>query len=170
MGNCDMHNDLPYKTAQHPALTGLLPEEIAYHIPDAPAFCSRQIFQWIAKGVQSFEDMTNISQAMKNKLANSVNIYSSKVQKVLQDTDGTIKLQIALHDDLMIETILLVDANGRKTACVSCQAGCAMGCAFCKTGTLGLARNLTAAEIVEQFLYLEHKAGTLQNIVFMGMG
>ena len=65
---------------------------------------------------------------------------------------------------------MLTDREERKTACVSCQVGCAMNCAFCQTGHLGLARNLNASEIVEQFLALEKHAGLLDNIVFMGMG
>ncbi|MBQ6028175.1 MAG: 23S rRNA (adenine(2503)-C(2))-methyltransferase RlmN, partial [Treponema sp.] len=90
--------------------------------------------------------------------------------QVFRDKDGTAKLQIKTNDGLLIETVLLTDIEGRKTACVSCQAGCAMACAFCQTGHLGFARNLTAAEIVEQFLFLEKECGELQNIVFMGMG
>ena len=95
---------------------------------------------------------------------------SSSVNQVLRDKDGSVKLQIKTRDGLLIETVLLTDIEGRKTACVSCQAGCAMACAFCQTGHLGFARNLTAAEIVEQFLFLEKECGELQNIVFMGMG
>ncbi len=152
------------------ALTGLLPNEIVPYLQKAPSFTSKQIFKWIAKGVQSYDEMTNVSLELRNLLTETTKLYSSTVETVLEDPDGTIKLQIKLHDGYMIETVLLIDSEGRKTACVSCQAGCAMGCAFCKTGTLGLARNLSEAEIVEQFLYLEHHAGTLQNIVFMGMG
>ncbi len=152
------------------SFTGLLPSEILQYVHGAPSFVSKQIFKWISKGVQSFDDMTNISLELRKRLTESTSLFSSTVEQVLEDPDGTIKLQIKLSDGFMIETVLLIDSEGRKTACVSCQAGCSMGCAFCKTGTLGLARNLSVAEIVEQFLYLEHHAGTLQNIVFMGMG
>lgn len=152
------------------SLTGLLPNEIVELIPDAPKFTAKQIFKWIANGAKSFDEMTNISLDLRKKLTENTTLFSSKVNTVLKDPDGTIKLQIELHDGNMIETVLLIDSEGRKTACVSCQAGCAMGCTFCKTGTLGLARNLTSSEIVEQFLYLEQHSGTLQNIVFMGMG
>ncbi len=152
------------------ALTGMLPAEISTIIPNAPSFTSKQIFKWIANGAQSYDEMTNISLELRKSLTSATSLFSSKVHTVLNDPDGTIKLQIELYDGCMIETVLLIDMEGRKTACVSCQAGCAMGCAFCKTGTLGLSRNLSAAEIVEQFLYLEKHAGALQNIVFMGMG
>lgn len=114
--------------------------------------------------------MTNLSLDLRNQLKEKALLRSSKVSNILKDPDGTIKLQITLSDNNAVETVLLTDKEGRKTACVSCQAGCAMKCAFCMTGTLGLSRNLEAYEIVEQFLYLEKIAGKLDNIVFMGMG
>ncbi|MBQ9494230.1 MAG: 23S rRNA (adenine(2503)-C(2))-methyltransferase RlmN [Treponema sp.] len=152
------------------ALASLLPEEIISTFSLQQQFRGTQIFKWIARGVTSFDDMTNISADLQNELAQKATLYSCTVSHMLRDTDGTIKLQIATNDALAVETVLLTDKAGRKTACVSSQAGCAMNCAFCKTGTLGLARNLTAAEIVEQFLFLEKEAGSLDNIVFMGMG
>ena len=151
-------------------LSGLLPERIAELIAPEPAFRSRQIFKWIADGVQSFDGMTNVPLGVRSLLAEKTKLFSTSIRKVLEDEDGTAKLQMDLGDGLTVETVLLLDNEGRKTACLSCQAGCAMGCTFCKTGSLGFARNLTAAEIVEQFLYLERKYGKLQNIVFMGMG
>ncbi len=151
-------------------LSGLLPEEINEKLELKQAFRGKQIFQWIGKGASSFDEMTNLSSALRSELAQKAKIYSSSIAKVLEDPDGTVKLQIALDDGLAVETVLLTDKEGRKTACVSCQAGCAMNCAFCQTGHLGFARNLTAGEIVEQFLYLEKKSGPLSNIVFMGMG
>ncbi|MGI5171995.1 23S rRNA (adenine(2503)-C(2))-methyltransferase RlmN [Treponema sp. OMZ 840] len=152
------------------ALSGLLPERIAELIPSQPPFRGMQIFKWIASGAQSLDQMTDIPLSLRHSLAEKTTLFSSSVSRILEDTDGTTKLQIDLGDGLMIETVLLFDGEGRKTACLSSQAGCAMGCTFCKTGSLGFARNLSAAEIVEQFLYLEQRAGKLQNIVFMGMG
>lgn len=114
--------------------------------------------------------MTNLPKDLRSLLEEKAVLRSSSVNQVLRDKDGSVKLQIKTRDGLLIETVLLADIEGRKTACVSCQAGCAMACAFCQTGHLGFARNLTAAEIVEQFLFLEKECGELQNIVFMGMG
>ena len=151
-------------------LTGLLPQEICDVLGDVPSFRGKQIFKWIASGVESFDEMLNLPKDMRSRLDSISTLRSCIVAQKLVDPDGTIKLQIQLHDDKYIETVLLTDNTGRKTACVSCQAGCAMACAFCQTGKLGFARNLTAAEIVEQFLYLEKIAGKLDNIVFMGMG
>ena len=136
-------------------LSGLLPDAICTSLQLAPPFRGRQIFSWIARGAHSFDQMTDVDKATRERLSREALLYSSRVTQVLTDPDGTIKLQITLSDGRAIETVLLTDREGRKTACVSCQAGCAMHCAFCQTGTLGLGRNLTAGEIVEEFLYLD---------------
>ncbi len=151
-------------------LTGLLPQEIQKLIPNEPLYRAKQIFKWIAEGADSFSQMTNLSSSLRERLSADFAIYSSRIEQKLIDPDGTVKLQLLLHDSYCVETVLLIDSEKRKTACVSCQVGCAMNCAFCKTGTLGFARNLTAGEIVEQFLLLEKESGKLDNIVFMGMG
>lgn len=151
-------------------LTGLLPEEIFDNLELSQSFRAKQIFKWVGNGAKTFDQMTNLSLDLRNELKKKAVLRSSKVESVLKDPDGTIKLQIHLYDDNIVETVLLTDKEGRKTACVSCQAGCAMKCVFCMTGTLGLSRNLQAYEIVEQFLFLEEIAGKLDNIVFMGMG
>ncbi len=151
-------------------LTGLLPSQIFEKLNLQQKFRGTQIFKWIGNGVTDFDKMSNLSIELRNQLKETCLLRSSIVKNVLKDPDGTIKLQIQLFDQNIVETVLLTDKEGRKTACVSCQAGCAMKCAFCMTGTLGLARNLEANEIVEQFLFLEEIAGKLDNIVFMGMG
>ena len=151
-------------------LTGLLPDEICQQLELPQKFRGVQIFKWIGSGITDFDAMTNLSADLRASLKEKALLRSSSVSNVLKDPDGTIKLQITLYDGNAVETVLLTDREGRKTACVSCQAGCAMKCAFCQTGTLGLARNLEAGEIVEEFLFLEKEAGKLDNIVFMGMG
>lgn len=151
-------------------LPGLLPDEITESLNLQQKFRGLQIFKWIGSGITSFDQMTNLSKDVRQMLSERAVLRSSKVTQTLKDPDGTIKLQITLSDGRAVETVLLTDKEGRKTACVSCQAGCAMKCAFCQTGTLGLARNLTPAEIIEQFLFLEQECGHLDNIVFMGMG
>ena len=151
-------------------LTGCTPEEITQKLQLSQSFRGKQIFKWISTGVDNFDSMTNLSLDLRNELKEKATLRTTKINEVLTDPDGTIKIIAGLEDGNSVETVLLTDKEGRKTACVSCQAGCAMKCAFCMTGTLGLARNLTAAEIVEQFLYMEQQAGTLDNIVFMGMG
>ncbi len=152
------------------ALTGLLPDEIVEQLALTQKFRGLQIFKWIGSGVTQFDQMTNLSKDFRKELEQKSLVRCTTISQILKDPDGTIKLQIELFDKRAVETVLLTDKEGRKTACVSCQAGCPMGCAFCQTGQLGLGRNLTAAEIVEQFLSLEKEAGKLDNIVFMGMG
>ena len=148
----------------------MLPEEITEALSLSQKFRGAQIFKWIGSGAVSFEQMTNLSKDVREELAQKAVIRSSRVAQTLKDPDGTIKLQIELADNSAVETVLLTDKEGRKTACVSCQVGCGMKCAFCQTGRLGFLRNLTAGEIVEQFLFLEEECGKLDNIVFMGMG
>ena len=155
-----------YKTA----LSGMFPEEIQSFCGLKEKFRAQQIFHWIASGVNSFDEMTNLSFDMRSKLKKDFSLFSTKIKETLKDKDGTIKLAVELYDGSVIETVLLTDKAKRKTACVSCQAGCPMKCAFCKTGQIGFLRNLSASEIIEQFLHLEREAGSLDNIVFMGMG
>ena len=152
------------------ALAGLLPEEITEQLQLGQKFRGLQIFKRIASGATSFDQMTNLGKDVRQRLNEQATLRSSSVSRTLKDPDGTIKLQITLEDGGAVETVLLTDKEGRKTACVSCQVGCGMKCAFCQTGQLGFSRNLTANEIVEQFLYLEEECGHLDNIVFMGMG
>lgn len=151
-------------------LTNLIPSEIIEQLELSQKFRGDQIFNWVGNGVKDFDAMTNLSLDLRNQLKDKAILRCTTLENILKDPDGTIKLQIKLSDGNIVETVLLTDKEDRKTACVSCQAGCGMKCAFCMTGTLGLSRNLLPAEIVEQFLYLEEIAGKLDNIVFMGMG
>lgn len=148
----------------------MLPDELREFCDLKEKFRAEQIFHWISAGAKTFDDMTNLSLDMRSKFAEEFSLFSTRIKEALKDPDGTIKLAVELYDGSVIETVLLTDKAKRKTACVSCQAGCPMKCAFCKTGQIGFLRNLSASEIVEQFLHLEKEAGTLDNIVFMGMG
>jgi 23S rRNA (adenine2503-C2)-methyltransferase len=114
--------------------------------------------------------MKNLPLPLREALAARCTVYTTRDQTALEDPDGTVKLQISLHDHSKIEAVLLKDQGGRKTACLSSQAGCPMGCVFCKTGSLGFKRNLDAAEMVEQVLRLRTLDQGLSNIVIMGMG
>lgn len=153
----------------NPSLTGMLPDELSQHLSLEPSFRGKQVFEWIHRGITSFYKMTNLPLELRETLED-VPILTSEVSKEALSDDGTAKITLKLHDNRFIESVLLVDENDRKTACLSSQAGCAMGCTFCKTATMGLLRNLTAGEIVEQFLHLQSRYGNISNIVFMGMG
>jgi 23S rRNA (adenine2503-C2)-methyltransferase len=139
----------------------------------APRFHGRQIFHWIhGRGVTDPAGMTDLSQALRTKLAESCIVSSPAVVSRQISTDGTTKFLLKLADGRLIEAVFIPDTPA-QTFCVSTQVGCAMGCAFCLTGKMGLVRNLTAGEIAGQARVLAHEthlAGTAFNIVLMGMG
>ncbi|MDC7124524.1 MAG: 23S rRNA (adenine(2503)-C(2))-methyltransferase RlmN [Spirochaetales bacterium] len=152
------------------SLAGLPAEEIIKLIGIKEKYRGRQLSEWIIRGAVSFDEMSNLPAKLRTHLTESFSIFSSTVISSDTDNDSTGKIGIKLFDDLIIEAVLLKDENGRKTACLSSQVGCAMGCVFCRTGKMGLRRNLNSCEIIEQFLHLRNLYGDISNIVFMGMG
>ncbi|MFO7596404.1 MAG: 23S rRNA (adenine(2503)-C(2))-methyltransferase RlmN [Desulfocurvibacter africanus] len=145
-----------------------------------PRFRAEQVWQWMwQKGVSDFEEMSNVSKALRTKLAEHAVIRPPTIDTVRESDDGTVKFLLRLADGALIETVLL-PSRTHYTQCLSTQVGCAMGCAFCSTGTMGLARNLAHSEICGQVLlgrkWLEQKNSqdkgerSLRNLVFMGMG
>jgi 23S rRNA (adenine2503-C2)-methyltransferase len=156
--------------AQKPVLSGFPPDLLRELLEPLPPYRARQIFRWISRGVPSFGEMTDLPLDLREELDRRFTLYTSGVSQTLRDQEGAAKLQITLADGARIEAVLLQDGEGRKTACLSTQAGCAMGCVFCKTGTLGFQRNLEAAEITEQFHHLRALGGDVSNVVIMGMG
>ncbi|MCL2479205.1 MAG: 23S rRNA (adenine(2503)-C(2))-methyltransferase RlmN, partial [Treponema sp.] len=161
--------------ATKPVLAGSLPQEIGGLIRDAagapvPDYRCRQICQWINRGAGSFMEMKNLPAALREDLDRNFRIFSSAVSGEVSDSSGTIKVRMELEDNNVIEAVILGDSRDRKTACISTQAGCPLSCVFCKTGTLGFVRNLTAAEMAEQFLFLRRRDQEISHIVVMGMG
>ena len=151
-------------------LFGLLPEEISSILDLKPGFRGGQIFSSIHRGRTDFASMTDIPGPLREELGENAAVFTTSVSETHEDDDGTKKLLIRLSDGLSIESVLLLDPAGRKTACLSTQVGCGMGCAFCRTGLMGLKRNLDAHEIVEQLIHIEMSFGEVSNVVFMGMG
>lgn len=137
------------------------------------SYRATQIRQWLFKKmVSSFDEMTNISISLRNILKE--NAFISRMEKVetLVSEDTTEKYLFRLHDGNLIESVLIPEKD-HFTLCISSQAGCAMGCAFCHTARQGFKRNLTPAEIVEQIMETKRSMkdpDRLTNIVFMGMG
>lgn len=138
-------------------------------------FRAKQIHEWIwKKNAGSFDDMTNISQATRQKLSDQFSFQNISIHTEQASSDGTIKYGFQLHDGHITEGVL-IPSRSRTTACISSQVGCNVGCKFCATAKLGFIRNLTAAEIYEQ-AYLINEASLklhghkLTNIVYMGMG
>jgi 23S rRNA (adenine2503-C2)-methyltransferase len=150
-------------------------EELTALLQPAPRFRAAQIFKWIARGVLDFEHMTDIPLALREELKSRFTLCSGKISS-RSDGKDVVKLAIVFPDNARIESVLLSDGRKRRTACLSTQAGCPSGCVFCRTGSLGFSRNLSSAEIVEQFLFLRSEAAaksegqTVDNIVVMGMG
>jgi 23S rRNA (adenine2503-C2)-methyltransferase len=135
-------------------------------------FVAKQLAEWLyGKRVADFDAMTNLSKELRGKLAESHDLLTSKVIATEDSGEGTQKLGIRLHDGLIIEAVLMREED-RLTACISTQAGCAMGCRFCASGQLGLKRHLTAGEILEEFYHLAAliPGQWLTNVVVMGMG
>jgi 23S rRNA (adenine2503-C2)-methyltransferase len=153
-----------------PVLAGLTFEEVKGFFPNHPPFRSSQIYKWLISGIESFDDMNNLPLSLRKELAEKNTLYPGEVSSTQRDTDGTVKLGISMKDNVVIEAVLLRDGKNRKTACLSTQAGCPVGCVFCKTGMIGYKRNLTAAEISCQFLFLLKTEKEISHIVIMGMG
>ncbi|HOV13533.1 MAG TPA: 23S rRNA (adenine(2503)-C(2))-methyltransferase RlmN [Spirochaetota bacterium] len=138
----------------------------------------KQIIEAIfIKRIFSFKEISNIPKQLRDYLSSMYYVLDVKPVKELVSKDGTIKFLFELTDGNCIESVYLKDKNNRITFCVSSQVGCRMGCKFCKTGLMGLIRNLSYSEIISQILYLssvmdndKDVVDTSFNIVFMGMG
>jgi 23S rRNA (adenine2503-C2)-methyltransferase len=150
-------------------MIGIPFEELTEALAPLPRFRAAQIFKWLASGVSSFDEMNNLPLELRKELAERYALRSHTAVRQQRGSDGTLKLGIQFADGARIESVLLTDSS-RYTACLSTQAGCPAGCVFCKTGA-GFLRNLSSAEIVEQFLLLRAEAeNNIANIVIMGMG
>ena len=140
-----------------------------------PKFRAKQVEEWLwKKGATSFAEMTSLSKEMRDLFTVHFVINSVKIHKAERSIDGTIKYSMKLHDNQLVEGVL-IPSKKRITACISSQVGCSLDCAFCATGTLKLERNLTAAEIYDQVFILNEESissfgKSLSNIVYMGMG
>ncbi len=131
---------------------------------------AKQLLQWIyPKAASEFEEMSNLSKPLRENLASEFTLRSATVVAENVCADNTCKLLLEFPDGERVETVLIPDGT-RRTVCVSTQIGCAMGCAFCASGLDGLARNLTAGEILEQVLRFHSLETPVTNVVFMGSG
>ena len=143
------------------------------HRQGEPKFRAAQIQNWLVeRRADNFDEMTNLSKSLREKLAADFQIWQTKIAKSHQAGDGTEKLLLEMVDGHRIECVLLRDEE-RRTICISTQVGCAMGCVFCASGIGGVERNLTTGEIVEQMLRLQQLLPAherLSHIVVMGMG
>ncbi len=166
---------LPLLTATRPAILDVSPEELrawlaAHHQPPLRA---KQIRRWLLAGrAESFEQMSDLPRELRPALAETFAPLGTEISVHQAAKDGTHKLLLRLPDGRQIECVLIQDEN-RRTACISTQVGCGMGCVFCASGLNGIERNLTAGEILEQLVRLRNLLPTderLTHIVVMGMG
>ncbi len=135
-------------------------------------FRAQQLYSWMyEKGVMDFEEMTNLSKPFRSKLNETATISRLKLsQQLSSQKDPTTKFLFELDDGQKIESVLMV-YPARSTICISTQVGCAIDCKFCATGTMGLTRNLSPGEIIDQVAMVQQITGEkISNIVCMGMG
>lgn len=157
-----------------PDLRDLTLPELAEWIGDfgEPSYRARQIFRWLWRDrTPGFGDMTDLPRTCRETLAERARLNPISVLRVSSSRDGTQKLLLRLSDGEVIEAVLIPEAR-RLTACISSQVGCAMGCRFCLTATMGLHRNLRPSEIAGQVLVLASTVPEtpISHIVLMGMG
>jgi len=136
-----------------------------------PAFRGKQVFAWLNRGVTSFDEMTNLSKPLREKLKAEGFITVPQVaRKQVSREDGTVKFLWELGDGNCIETVLMQYHHG-NTVCISSQVGCRMGCAFCASTVAGKVRDLTVSELLDQVIFTGKDSGLeISNIVLMGIG
>jgi 23S rRNA (adenine2503-C2)-methyltransferase len=160
------------KNIRHLSLPAL--QEYFGSIGEKP-FRAKQVYEWLwLRHADSFEAMTNLSKELRQKLTEHFTLPAVKVDTVQQSNDGTIKSRFRLHDNHLVEGVL-IPTDSRQTACVSSQVGCSLSCKFCATGYMDRARNLDYDEIYDEVALINQQAlksygKKLSNIVFMGMG
>ncbi len=132
-----------------------------------------QVLRWVyQRRAASFDEMTNLSKVLRERLAAEIVIYTSQIERDDRSKDGTFKLLLRWPDGAASECVM-IPADSRRTVCVSTQVGCPVGCTFCASGSDGLERNLTAGEIVEQVMQAWRQLPEdqrISHVVFMGIG
>lgn len=134
-------------------------------------FRAKQIYDWLNKGVSSFDEMSNIPLSLRQELSTEYYLYGLQIVKKLESKiDKTKKYLFRLYDGNMIESVVMYYKHG-ITICISSQVGCAMGCKFCASTIGGLVRSLSSGEILEQIIYAQKDIGErISNVVMMGIG
>lgn len=157
-----------------PSLFGLTDETLVTWLGERghQRFRAGQVLEWVYRhGAGTFDEMTNLSKSLRAELAASMTLFESRIAAKSESRDSTTKLLLRWSDRSTSECVLIPD-DQRRTACISTQVGCPVGCLFCASGLDGLQRNLTSAQIVEQAMRVAQLCAPerLTNIVFMGLG
>jgi 23S rRNA (adenine2503-C2)-methyltransferase len=145
----------------------LLDDCLAAH--GEPSFRSRQVWEWAARGADSYEQMTNLPVELRTSLAEEVPFSSLRHVREALARDGTAKALFETADGRPVEAVLMRYRDGRRSLCLSSQSGCPLTCTFCATGRMKFGRNLTASEILDQALHFR-RTDAVNHVVFMGMG
>ena len=168
-----MSNNLAF-SIQYSALDlrSLFPEELREALAPSPAYRAKQAFDWLQrKGAASAAEMTDLPKALRVQMGERFLIASCEIaRKQVSDIDGTVKYLFRLHDGETVESVVMRYEYGHSI-CLSTQAGCKMGCAFCASGVNGLTRNLLAGEMLAQMHAAQNDLGlTVSRAVLMGVG
>ena len=154
-------------------IKSMLPDEIAAELAQLgePKYRAKQVFRWLSRGVGSFDEMSDLSKSLREKLEHEYFIYKPKpISKQVSKLDGTVKYLWELRDGNAVETVVMSYKHG-NTVCVSSQVGCRQGCAFCASTIGGLVRSLEPSEILDEVLFSQIDSGMpISNIVLMGIG
>ena len=134
-----------------------------------PSYRAAQVWQWAARGAAGYGEMTNVSAALRESLAEEVPFSILEPEAQAESRDGTVKTLFRTHDGHAVEAVLMRYRDGRRSICVSSQSGCPLTCTFCATGAMRFGRNLTASEILDQALHFR-RLEPVDHCVFMGMG
>jgi 23S rRNA (adenine2503-C2)-methyltransferase len=134
-----------------------------------PSYRAAQVWEWVARGASSYEEMTNLPGILRDRLNLAVPLSTLRVEAEARSDDGTVKTLFHTADGRAIEAVLMRYRDGRRSVCVSSQSGCPLTCTFCATGRMKFARNLTADEILDQALHFR-RIEQIDHVVFMGMG
>ena len=134
-----------------------------------PAYRAGQVWEWAARGVAGYDDMTNVPAPLRAVLAAEVPFSTLEVADEARSRDGTVKALFRTADGHPVEAVLMRYRDGRRSLCVSSQSGCPLTCTFCATGQMRFGRNLTSSEIVDQALHFR-RLEPVDHCVFMGMG
>jgi 23S rRNA (adenine2503-C2)-methyltransferase len=134
-----------------------------------PPYRLRQTWEWTARGVHGYEQMTTLPAALRRELAGEVPFSTLEVVSERRAPDGTVKALFSTRDGHPVEAVLMRYRDGRRSVCLSSQSGCPLTCTFCATGAMRFGRNLNASEILDQALHLR-RLEPLDHCVFMGMG
>jgi len=134
-----------------------------------PSYRARQVWEWLARGAGSFEEMTNLPAGLRSDLEGKLPISTLGVDATARSVDGTEKALFLTADRRPVEAVLMRYRDGRRSLCLSSQSGCPLTCTFCATGTMKFGRNLTESEILDQALHFR-RIEPVNHAVFMGMG